>query len=454
MKHIFIIGAGRSATDLIQYLLKAADENDWQVVVGDVSLDLARSKTGDHSRAQAIHFDATDPVMLADQVSRADLVISFLPPDMHLDIARACLRQQSHLLTASYVSPELRELDDACKQKGLIFLSEMGADPGIDHMGAMKNIDEIRAIGGTLQAFKSYCGALVAPESDDNPWGYKFTWSPMNIILAGRSTARYIENGKLHYLPHHRLFASAAQIEIPSHGIFEAYANRDSLAYRSAYGLENLPTLYRATLRKVGFCESWHAFVQLGLTDPSYRIAHTDQMTYREWLEAYLPPTAEETQSLPLETRLAAYLKISPESEIMERLRWTGILSEKPIERAAGSPAEILMDLLLEKLQFGEKDTDMLVMYDYFLYEIAGEIRERHSYLLSKGIDPIHTAISRTVGLTAAIGAKLILQNRIQARGVMIPTSAEIYAPVLAELEEYGIQFEEKENRYQPVNQT
>lgn len=442
MKNIFVIGAGRSATDLIHYLLDAAHTYDWQVVVGDFSQDLAQQKVGDHPRGTAIHFDATDPVLLADQVSRADLVVSFLPHHMHQEVALECIRQRSHLVTASYVSPALRELDQQVADKGLIFLGEMGADPGIDHMGAMKNIDEIRNKGGKLLAYKSYCGALVAPESNDNPWGYKFTWNPMNIVIAGQGTAQFIENDKLHYIPYHRLFSSTEEVKIPQYGTFEAYANRDSLAYRTAYGLDNIPTLYRATLRLPGFCPGWDAFVKLGLTDNSYQIPQTDQLTYREWIAAYLPPNGND---LSLESRLAQYLNISEDGEDMKRLKWTGLLSDRKISRTTASPAELLLDLLEEKLEFQADDVDMLVMYDHFRYEYEGNICERNSYMVTKGLDPLHTAISRTVGLPAAIGVKLILQDQIKARGVMIPTIPEIYNPVLEELESFGIQFTEQD---------
>ncbi|MDX2250428.1 MAG: saccharopine dehydrogenase C-terminal domain-containing protein [Bacteroidia bacterium] len=441
MKKIFIIGAGRSATDLIEYLLNHAEENDWEITVGDYSEALAREKTGNHPRGKAIFFDATNPVSRRFYISSSSLVVSFLPPQMHVLIARDCLEHGSHLVTASYLSAEIAAMDEAVKQKGLIFLNEMGADPGIDHMSAMQNIDAIRAKGGEIVAFKSYCGALVAPESNDNPWGYKFTWSPMNVIVAGQNTARFIDKGKLRYIPYQRLFTSTEKIKVPGMGTFEAYANRDSLAYREKYGLSDLPTMFRATLRYPGFCEVWAALVKVGLTDPGYSLPDSENLTYRQWVSAYI----SEAEEKGLEQALADYLNTTLDSEVMNRLKWAGLFSEEKIARKNGTPAEILLDLLLNKLSFRQNDTDMLVMVDYFEYKQDGKIFARSSSLVTKGLDPRHTAISRTVGLPAAIGVKLILQEKIKARGVMLPLSSEIYSPVLQELENWGISFVETE---------
>ncbi|MEZ4774661.1 MAG: saccharopine dehydrogenase C-terminal domain-containing protein [Bacteroidia bacterium] len=441
MKKIFVIGAGRSASDLIEYLLHAARENDWEITVGDYSEALAQEKTGNHPRGKAIFFDANDQEMRRQQLMHADLVVSFLPPHMHVLIARDCLELGCHLVTASYLSPEIAAMDEQAKRKGLVFLNEMGADPGIDHMSAMQNIDQIKEMGGKLLAFKSYCGALVAPESNDNPWGYKFTWSPMNIIVAGQHTARFIERGKRRYIPYHRLFSSTQAIEIPGCGTFEAYANRDSLVYREKYRLQDLPTMYRGTLRYPGFCEAWNALVKLGITDPSYSLPDSSRLSYREWVAAYVPAADDND----FEKALADYLETIPGSPLMQRLEWAGLFSEEKISRNNGTPAEILLDLLLDKLSFRQTDTDMLVMLDYFEYQLNGRMFARESSLVAKGLDPLHTAISRTVGLPAAMGVKLILQEKIRSRGVMLPLLPEIYKPVLQELESFGISFVERE---------
>lgn len=441
MKKIFVIGAGRSATDLIAYLLEHAWENNWELTVGDYSESLAQEKIGNHPKGKAIFFDANDQEMRREQLAKADLVVSFLPPHMHAVVARDCLEWGCHMVTASYLSPEIAAMDEQAKRKGLVFLNEMGADPGIDHMSAMLNIDQIKESGGELLAFKSYCGALIAPESNDNPWGYKFTWSPMNIIVAGQHTARFIEKGKLRYIPYHRLFSSTQTIHIPGCGTFEAYANRDSLIYREKYGLLEIPTIYRGTLRYPGFCEAWNALVRLGITDPNYSLPDSSRLSYRDWVTAYVPGA----DTYNFEQAVAEYLHTSPGSPLMQRLEWAGLFSDEKISRTNGTPAEILLDLLLDKLSFRQSDTDMLVMVDYFEYKLNGRMFARESSLVAKGLDPLHTAISRTVGLPAAIGVKLILQGKIQSRGVMLPLLPEIYQPVLKELESYGISFVEQE---------
>lgn len=445
MKKILVIGAGRSATDLIHYLLDHAKENQWEVIVGDYSSELAIEKVGTHPHGKAIFFDANDAQKRKEIIAGVDLVVSFLPAHMHLDVAKDCLSMGRHLVTASYLTPELEEMNEAVKEKGLVFLNEMGADPGIDHMSAMRSIDEIRAKGGKLEAFKSYCGALIAPEDNDNPWGYKFTWSPMNLIVAGQGTARYIKEGKLKYIPYHRLFSTTENISVPGHGDFEAYANRDSLGYRERYGLLDLPTMYRATLRMPGFCEAWHALVKLGITDHSYRLPDADKLTYREWISAYVPQVMEKG----LEKALEDYLGTNPDSELMYRLKWAGLLSDRKITRKNGTPAEILLDLFMDKFALGKEDKDMLVMVDYFEYSLGGKRYSRTSSMVTKGLDPLHTAISRTVGLPAAMGVKLILQDKITSEGVMIPVKREIYDPVLNELENYGISFVEREEEIQ-----
>ncbi|MEZ4826722.1 MAG: saccharopine dehydrogenase C-terminal domain-containing protein [Bacteroidia bacterium] len=441
MKKIFVIGAGRSATDLIEYLLQHAADNDWEIIVGDFSESLAKEKVADHPRGRAIFFDANDASARKERFQQASLVVSFLPSQMHTMVARDCLTYGCHLVTASYLSPEIAAMDADAKEKGLVFLSEMGADPGIDHMSAMNHIDQIRAAGGELTAFKSFCGALVAPESNDNPFGYKFTWSPMNVITAGQHTARYLENGQYRFIPYHKLFHETETVEIPGCGTFEAYANRDSIRYREKYGIANLPTILRATLRYPGFCETWAALVELGLTDPNYSINDSDQLTWREWVSSYVSIAPGAT----LEKSIADSLNISIDSPVMERLAWAGLFSDEIIERKNATPAQLLLDLLSRKLAFRTEDTDMLVMMDYFEYMMEGKTYAREAYLVVKGKDPRHTAISLTVGLPAAIAVRLILQGKIQARGVMLPLLPEIYRPVLQELQSLGISFTERE---------
>jgi saccharopine dehydrogenase-like NADP-dependent oxidoreductase len=417
MKNILICGAGRSATDLITYMLQQAEKYDWQVTVGDVAVETAAMKIDGHPRGKAVYLDCYDDAIMERHIKGVDIVISLLPPGMHAAAAKIALKHNAHVVTASYASEEMLEMDEEARKRGLTFLNELGADPGIDHMNGMRSVDKIKEKGGELLSFYSFCGSLIAPESNDNPWGYKFTWSPMNVILAGNSGARYYVNNQLRCIPYHKLFAHPHQVDLPGFGQFEAYANRDSIPYRKKYNLEDIPTLIRATLRFPGFCEGWNAMIQLGLTANNYHIDGSEQMTYREWVSSYLLDTNPGT----LEEKLAETLNTDPDSELFQRVLWTGLLSDRPITRVNGTPAEILLDLLLDKWKFKDEDTDMIVFYERQEYKLDGQLYEHLSYLVSKGFDHWHTAISRTVGLPAAIGAKLILNGEINTRGVILP---------------------------------
>jgi saccharopine dehydrogenase-like NADP-dependent oxidoreductase len=423
-------------TDLISYMLQHAEAHDWQITVGDIDVEAAKMKIGGHPRGKAVYFDCYDDALMERYIKDADIVISLLPPGMHHAAAKIALQHNAHVVTASYASQEMMDMHEEAKQKGLTFLNELGADPGIDHMNGMRSIDKIREKGGELLAFTSYCGSLVAPESVDNPWGYKFTWSPMNVITAGSTGATYYKKGKVRCIPYHRLFKNPKILNIPGFRAFEAYENRDSVSYRKKYNLGDIPTLIRATLRYPGFCEGWDLLIQLGLTANNYPVDGSENMTYRQWVAAYLPDKEE-----PLENTLADYLQIPRGGELHQQLLWTGLLSDRQITRVNGTPAEILLDLLLDKLKFNPGDTDMLVFYDKIDYQLEGESFEHISYLVSKGIDHMHTAISRTVGLPAAIGAKLILNGAIKTTGVLFPWTKEVYDPVLNELAELGIAY-------------
>lgn len=446
MQHILILGAGRSATDFIQYLLDQSLSHDWEIVVGDYNLALAQEKVGSHPKAKAIFFDLADDDLLQRSVQQADLVASFLPAHMHKTVAKACLAHSTHMITASYISPELKLMDEAAREKDLLFLAEMGADPGLDHMSAMQHIDEIKAKGGDLISFKSYTGALVAPACENNPWGYKFTWMPMNVVLAGQGgAARYIRDQQFRYLPYHRLFTITDTVKVPgAYGELEAYANRDSLPYCERYGLADVPTLIRGTLRVPGYCEAWNVLVQLGVTDNTYRIADSHKITYGQWLRSYLPAKGPEN----VEELLASFIGVSLDSPVMERLRYLEICSDRPVSRENGTPAEILLDLLMEKWKFEDSDTDTLIMVHEFIYTYKVQTYKRTSSLASEGLDHQHTAISRTVGLPAGIGARLMLEGKIKARGVHIPVTPEIYAPILEELKQFSLDFEESEEIY------
>lgn len=441
MKTIFVIGAGRSATDMIDYLLEHAEAGDWQVWVGDFSEALAKSKVGGHPRGEGFFFDANNADMRAERISKADLVISLLPPQMHVLAARDCLKYETHLVTASYISAEMRSMDAEAKEKGLIFLNEIGADPGIDHMSAMEMIHRVKAQGGHLTAFRSYCGALIAPEYN-NIWGYKFTWAPRNVILAGQGgVARYLRGGVVRYLPYHRLFSRTDDVQVPGFGDFQAYANRDSMQYQKAFGLEGIDTLVRATLRMPGYCDGWNVFVQLGMTDDNLIFEHSKGMTYENFLFSFI----NEKPGMNREEAFAEFVGEPLNGPVMEKFRWLGFFGDEQIEAENASAAQMLQEILERKWVFKETDIDMLVMQHQLEYEQDGETRQLVSSMGIKGRNHLHTAISMTVGLPAAIGARLIMEGKVPQRGVLLPIHAEIYEPCLKELENYGIRFVEEE---------
>jgi saccharopine dehydrogenase-like NADP-dependent oxidoreductase len=440
MKRILVIGAGRSASTMIQYLLDHAEAGGWEVVVGDMQEELAKAKVGNHPRGKAMRFDALDEALRRQSITEADLVISLLPPHMHVVVARDCLALKTHMVTASYVSDEMSALDAAAKAADLIFLNEIGVDPGIDHMSTMEMVERVREQGGTITSFRSYCGALVAPESV-NEWGYKFTWAPRNVILAGQGTARYRRDGSIKYLPYQRLFSRIEDVEVPGTGVFEAYANRDSVKYLKLYTLEDVGTLYRATLRYPGYCKMWDAFVQMGVTDGSYKIPNSEGMTYRDFLFSFINPQP----GLSDRESLAFFLDEFQDGEVLQKLEHLGFLGNARIPLADASPADILEYILMHAWVFEDDDTDMVVMQHQLEYELHGMQRKLVASMVDKGRDQNHTAISRTVGLPAAIAAKHILDGSIKSRGVMIPTVRDIYGPILEELELFDIRFTEQE---------
>ncbi|WP_187262755.1 saccharopine dehydrogenase family protein [Pontibacter beigongshangensis] len=440
-KKILLLGAGRSAAALINYLLENAPAEGWAITIGDVQVEHLQTTVAPLPFARAMVLEVQQPEQLAVEVGKADVVISLLPAAFHEVVAKECLRQGKHLLTASYVSPEIQSLHEEALQKNMLILMESGLDPGLDHMSAMAALQQIRQKGGRLLSFKSFTGGLVAPESDNNPWHYKFTWNPRNVVLAGQGTARYIQNGEYKYIPYHQLFRRTERVEVAGYGTFEGYANRDSLSYRKLYNLQDIPTMLRGTLRREGYCAAWHVFVQLGMTDDSYQLDNTTNLTNRSFLESFLPPAAATGAGLP--QRLSWYLGIPEDGEIMQKLAWLELFEDKPIALPNATPAQVLEQLLKEKWRLAPGDKDMIVLQHQFVYEMAGEQHELTSSLVVTGEDEVQTAMAKTVGLPIGIVAKLLLQGKITKRGVAIPVDQELYEPVLAELKQYGINFTE-----------
>ncbi len=444
MRSILILGAGRSASSLIRYLIQHAASQQWRITVADKDPSHASMLVAEGPAvATGFALDATDGAARAALIAKHDLVISMLPAFMHMDVLTDCLRLKKHVITPSYVPDALWALDADFKAAGLVVLNEMGLDPGIDHMSAMRILDRIRAEGGRMEAFESYCGGLVAPESDDNPWGYKFSWNPRNVVLAGQGgAAKYIRDGETKYIPYHKLFRQTVRVAVDGFGEFDGYANRDSLKYRSHYGLDEIPTLLRGTLRKAGYCEAWDSFVQLGCTEDGFAMELPAKANWSEFMDAFLP----HCQECGTRGNLAKYLGLADDGEVMKKLDWLGLFDKNnPIGVSGRSPAATLQHLLEQKWKLGPADKDMVVMWHRFRYAVEGQHQTIHASLGVIGEDQVYTAMARTVGLPIAIGAKLLLNGGISDRGVLLPLKPAIYDPVLNELETLGVVFDEEE---------
>jgi saccharopine dehydrogenase (NADP+, L-glutamate forming) len=444
MKHKFIlvVGAGRSSSSLISYLLAQASSHNWTITVGDISLQAAKDRIGDSPYGKAIQFNIDERERSREVIGASDVVISLMPAHLHIQVAKICLTEKKHLLTASYVSDDMKSLDHEAKLNDLLFLNECGLDPGIDHMSAMQVIDTIKSKGGNLTSFESFTGGLIAPETDpENPWRYKFTWNPRNVVMAGQGTARFLQDGKYKFIPYQQLFLRTTPVSVPGYGEYEGYANRDSLKYLETYGLKNIKTMLRGTLRNKGFCKAWNVLVQLGCCDDTFPMEGVENMTHADFINSFL----DSRSSASIEEKLISWHKLSPVGEEMIRLRWSGLFSDEKVGLTSGTPAQILEHILNKKWKLAPGDKDFIVMWHRFVYETGNATKEIQAYLTVTGDDEVNTAMAKTVGLPLAIAAKLLLEGKIKSRGVVIPVDQDIYNPVLKELSQNGISLVERE---------
>ncbi len=451
MRNILVIGAGKSASSLIKYLLDKSSAEKLHITVADVSKSAAESKINNHPNATAIALDVFNETERKNVIKKSDIVISMLPARFHVEAANDCIEFGKNMVTASYISDEMEALNDAVKAKGLVFMNEIGVDPGVDHMSAMKVIDRIHDHGGKMLLFESFTGGLVAPESDNNLWNYKFTWNPRNVVVSGQGgAAKFIQEGTYKYIPYQKLFRRTEFLNIEGYGKFEAYANRDSLKYRNVYGLDEIPTLYRGTIRRVGFSRAWNIFVQLGMTDDSYELENSENMSYRDFINSFLAYSPTDS----VELKLRHYLKIDQDDIIWEKLLELDLFNKtKKVGLKDATPAQILQKILMDSWTLEENDKDMIVMHHKFGYKNnKGNKYQVESHMVVKGDDQTYTAMAKTVGLPVAIAALKILNGEIKTPGVQIPISKEVYGPILKELEEYGIIFTEKEVPYLGYN--
>ncbi|PKD20677.1 saccharopine dehydrogenase [Salegentibacter salinarum] len=450
MNNILIIGAGKSTSVLIDHLLSKAGTEDLFLRIGDIELENAKNACGSKQHCEAFHLDVFSAESRENAVKSADIVISMLPARFHIEVAKACVKFKKNMVTASYISKEMKALDEEVKENGLIFMNEIGVDPGIDHMSAMQVIDRIRDKGGNLLLFESFTGGLVAPESDTNLWNYKFTWNPRNVVVAGQGgVAEFIQEGKYKYIPYHRLFRRTEFLHIEGYGKFEGYANRNSLDYMSIYGLEDVLTLYRGTIRRVGFSRAWNMFVQLGMTDDSFTMKDSENMSYRDFVNSFLPYSPTDT----VELKLRHNLKIDQDDVMWEKLLELDLFNkDKKIGIKNATPAQALQKILMDKWSLAPDDKDMIVMYHKFGYELNGEKKQIDATMVHIGKDQTETAMAKTVGLPVAIATLKILKGEITTPGVQLPIKKEVYEPILKELEKHDIIFKEKETEYLGYN--
>jgi saccharopine dehydrogenase-like NADP-dependent oxidoreductase len=439
---ILILGAGRSSSSLINYLLDQAKIHSWQITVGDFSEQAAKDRIGNAAQAKAIRFDITDTESSRKAIASADVVVSLIPAHLHPLVAKICLDERKHLLTASYVSDEMKLFHEEAQKKGLLFLNECGLDPGIDHMSAMQVIDRIKAGGGKLTSFESFTGGLIAPDTDpENPWRYKFTWNPRNVVMAGQSTAKYLQEGQYKFIPYQQLFQRITPVTVPGFGEYEGYANRDSLKYLETYGLDGIKTMLRGTLRNKGYCSAWNVLVQLGCCDDTFNMEGVGAMSHKDFMDSFL----DSHSSQSVEERISSAFKLLLNGEEIKRLRWSGLFSNEKIGLEKGTPAQVLEHILNKRWKLAIGDKDFIVMWHRFRFEMGGKRKEIQAYLTTTGDDEINTAMAKTVGLPLAISAKLLMLGKIKSRGVLIPVIKEIYDPVLEELGKLGIKLVEKE---------
>lgn len=450
MRKILIIGAGKSASYLIKHLLNKSKSENLHITIGDLNIENAKQLIGEQPNTEVIHLDVFNAASREKAIKNADIVISMLPARFHIEAAKDCLSYKKHMVTASYVSEEMQALDEEAKANGLIFMNEIGVDPGIDHMSAMHVIDRIRDKGGKMILFESFTGGLVAPESDNNLWNYKFTWNPRNVVVAGQGgAAKFLQEGQFKYIPYHRLFRRTEFLDVEGFGRFEGYANRDSLKYQDVYGLEHAKTLYRGTMRRVGFSRAWNVFVQLGMTDDSYTIDDSVNMSYRDFVNSFLPYSP--TDSVELKFRHS--LKIDQDDLIWDKFLELDIFnSKKMVELDKATPAQILQKILMDSWTLSPEDKDMIVMYHKFGYELNGEKYQIDATMVALGEDQTYTAMSKTVGLPVAIATIAILNGKITTPGVQIPITKEVYTPILEELKSHGVNFTETKGPYLGYN--
>jgi saccharopine dehydrogenase-like NADP-dependent oxidoreductase len=432
MKQILLLGAGLVARPLVRYLLDQPEE--FQITIASRTVSKAENLIDNHPRGTAQSLNVENESALKEVISKADIVISLLPWTHHLRVANLCIELNKHLVTTSYVKPEMQALDEEAKKRGLFFLNEIGVDPGIDHMAAMKIINNVKKAGGEIVSFFSYCGGLPALENNNNPLGYKFSWSPTGVMLAATNNGRYLEDGNIVDVPGKQLFEHYWLIDAPGAGTFEAYINRDAIPYIDIYNIKSTKSMYRGTLRNIGHCESWNYFKKLGLLNQEIKFDFS-KVSPRQAIADLIKSDGKD-----LIDDLTSFLNIPKHSITIKKLKWLGLLSDQLLPLETVSVFDMFAHVLLDKLVYDEGEVDLLVQHHEFIAEYPGNKKEKiTSTMVDTGIPGGDSSMARTVSLPAAIATKLIMTGKINLTGVHIPVIPEIYEPVLAELETMDI---------------
>jgi saccharopine dehydrogenase-like NADP-dependent oxidoreductase len=439
VKQILVLGAGQSTPYLIRHLLDASSEG-FEVIVADRDAELAAARVGGHPRGRALALDASDRAALEAAVRGADVVVNVLAPAFQAPVARLCLDAGRPMVSASYRSPELRALEPEAKARGLTFASELGLDPGLDHMSAMRLLDAIRDAGGEVIRCLSYGSGVV--ERDLNPLGYAITWNPRNVVLAGAAGARFLDGGRVRVVPHPEVFRRTWSVDVPEVGRMEAYANRDAIGYIDTYGVEGARTMIRATLRHVGYCETWYVAARLGLANETVTIPGLPELSWRELVDVFLPAGEGDVAR-----RLADHLGLHPNGRALDHLRWLGLFEDAPIGALAPdaeTPADALVALLRRRLALPEGEHDLVILHHEIEAREGAARRVHTSTLVARGEPGGVTAMARTVGLPAALAALELLAGAFPVTGCPLPSHPDIYPRLLPKVEAAGLRFEER----------
>lgn len=433
MKKVLVLGAGLVSKPLVHYLL----DHGCQVICASRTVSKAEALVKGKEHGVAKKLDLTDPGTLERLIPDSDLVISMVPYTFHVQVAELCIKHGKIFVSTSYVSAPMKALDGKAKKAGLMVLNEIGLDPGIDHMSAMRVFTDVRDRGGKIKSFMSYCGGLPAPEANDNPFGYKFSWSPKGVLMAGKNSACYRKDGARKDIPSEGLFLDRWPLSVPGGGDFEAYPNRDSISYIDIYDLKYADTVVRATLRNPGWCETLKAIVDLGVLGAEE--VDLEGLTYGGMIDRLAPGGGDRKE------RAAKKVGVPADSPAIANMKWLGLFSDEAIPVKKGGYIDVMTHRMLEKMSYKKGERDMIVLHHEFLGEFPDGKKERiTSTLVDCGIPNGDSAMSRTVGLPAAVASRFLLEGRIKATGVHIPVTPEIYEPVLEELERLGIRCEEK----------